>query len=339
MLWFSSSSAPSKLISRAIKLRVLGRCLLERRFAETIRYRLWLRNANRDSLGSSRIAELGGYADLDSTSEIWRDSEKLKTMFLLGSGSSVNELDDECFQVIRDGISIGINAWALHAFVPDCYSFETGQDGDGPSDETKFISAQLERPSVVTKNPRFMFLRPTPPATVQNLVRVPQGIGSKPVIYGRCNVVTQSRKNLQSDLRRIARAAVRGRLPANVLLDNGASVIRLIWLSALQGIKNVVLVGIDLNSSPYFWYQNPESLKMARARQLVVRPTGTVHNSLETSDRPFPVDFFIEQLATVVCEEMGTVLWASSHSSSLSRFLPVYPWKSAPSFSGAETGL
>ena len=311
-----------------MKLKKFARWLLEQEFAELIRFLLWLRTAKRDSLGAARIADRAGYNLLDASVEIWTGIGRLRTMFLLGSGSSVNELEEENFQHIGEGISIGINAWALHSFVPDMYSFETGQDGEGPSEETRLVSGRLQRQDVIEADPQFVFLRPTPPATARNLVQVPEGVTHRPLMYGRANVVTQRERNLRGDLRLIARAAKGGRLPSNVLLDNGASVIRLIWLSALQGFKNIVLVGIDLNSSPYFWHESSESAESAELRETMVRPIGTPHNSLETLDRPFPVDFFIKQLSTVLREEMGIVLWISSHSSSLARFLPVYPWAS-----------
>lgn len=311
-----------------MKLKKFARWLLEQEFAELIRFLLWLRIAKRDSLGAARIADRAGYDLLDASSDIWGGDGRPRTIFLLGSGSSVNELDGANFLHIAERISIGINAWAVHSFVPDMYSFETGQDRDGPSEETRFVSGRLQRPEVVESDPHFMFLRPTPPATARNLVQVPEGVTHRPLMYGRANVVTQRERNLRGDLRLIARAAKDGRLPSNVLLDNGASVVRLIWLSALQGFKDVVLVGIDLNSSPYFWHQSLESVDSAELRETMVRPTGTLHNSLETLDRPFPVDFFIQQLSTVLREEMGTRLWISSHSSSLARLLPVYPWTS-----------
>lgn len=311
-----------------MKFKKFARWLLEQEFAEYIRYLLWLQIAKRDSLGTARIADRAGYEHLDVSSKIWTGNGRLRRMFILGSGSSVNELDSENFRHIEEGISIGINAWALHSFVPDMYSFETGQDGDGPSEETRFVSRRLQRPEVINADPQFLFLRPTPPATARNLVQVPEGITYRPLMYGRANVWTQRERNLQGDLRLIARAATNGRIPSNVLPDNGASVIRLIWLSALQGFRDIVLVGIDLNSTPYFWHQSSENVEWSELRETMTRPIGTPHNSLETLDRPFPVDFFIKQLSTVLREEIGVVLWISSHSSSLARFLPVYPWAS-----------
>ena len=307
------------------RFRPIFRWIIERRFAKVVRTLMWLRIAWRDGTSAARIARLAGYAELDCFAASLRGYEKRSTTFILGSGESINELSDEHFERVRAGRSIGINAWAMHPFVADVYSFETGQDGAGPSEETLLVSAKLGRASVVRANPQFVFLRPTPPATVRNLVQVPRGVDSLPLMYGRANVITQSRDNLREDIRSILRLVMRGWAPSNVLLDNGASVIRLIWLSILQGAKNVVLLGIDLNKSAYFWERpSARSSLTLKQRGVLARPSGTPHNSLETIDRPFPTDFFIEELSGVLRDELGVQLWVGSTSSSLSRYLPVY---------------
>jgi hypothetical protein len=52
------------------------------------------------------------------------------TLFILGSGASVEDLGPEYFREINSQVSVGINAWPLHHFVPDLYAFEPVPEGD-----------------------------------------------------------------------------------------------------------------------------------------------------------------------------------------------------------------
>ena len=321
------------------KFNRLVRRVLELPLAGIIRFWLWLRIARRDSVATYRIADTSGYLSLNVGTRFFPPGSDEKTVFLLGSGSSINELAEQDFAHIRQGVSIGINAWALHAFVPDVYSFETGQDGDGPSEETKFVSRALNRKQVIELKPKFVFLRPTLPATSRNLVEVPPNLETAAYMYGRANVVTKMRSNLRADLSRIVRAIRIGDAPQNVLLDNGASVVRLMGLFAAQGHKNIVLVGVDLNRSPYFWQSAPSTRIADNVSDKMSRPVGSPHNSLETLDRPFPVDVFISELALVLREEMDVKVWVSSPTSALSKSLPVYPWPSSSLSHKSPTSL
>ena len=46
------------------------------------------------------------------------------TVFLLGSGRSINEIREDRWQVIGRHDSIAMNFWLAHAFVPRIYLFE-----------------------------------------------------------------------------------------------------------------------------------------------------------------------------------------------------------------------
>ena len=315
-------------VKRAVSVakRIL-RGLLELEPSGIIRFWLWRRVAIRDSLGSFRIAGSNGYRSLNLQKSFLEGDRRASTLFILGSGSSVNSLTREQLSTVSQNVSIGINAWAVHPHIPDVYSFETGQDGDGPSDETRFVSSLLQGDRVVDAQPKFLFLRPTPPATVRNLVQPDKRLSSVRFVHGRANVVTQKLANLERDLSFIVRFAAKGRTPSNVLLDNGASVVRLIFLAALQGYTNIVLVGIDLNRKPYFWDAPDFPGSDTRAFKNLARPRGEPHNSLETLDRPFPVDVFIVALSNVLKREMGVNVSVASSLSSLSDRLQVHRWE------------
>jgi hypothetical protein len=145
-------------------------------------------------------------------------------------------------------------------------------------------------------------------------------------MYGRANLISRDSKNLQADIRQVVRGYKDARAPDNVLLDNGASVVRMILLGALQGFKRIVLVGVDLDSRPYFWQSSHYLFGSDAIREVFSRPSGRPHDTLETENRPFPTDRFIKALSKVVREELASEVFVGSADSKLATTLPVYPW-------------
>ena len=305
------------LIQRTLELRPLA----------PIRLWLWHRQAAKTSMSVSHIAAKEGYAELDIRKRTLGMNKASSTLFILGSGSSINELSISQFSIIQSHISIGINAWAIHNFVPDLYCFETGKAGGAPADDTLYISERLQRKEVVDARPEFLFLRPTLPATVKNLVRAPSTLDGKGTLYGRTNLISRSQKNLVTDLERVLQRIWSGHSPSNVLFDNGSSVVRMIVLGFAQGFRDIVLAGVDLDSRPYFWLAPNSPYRSADTERIFSRPANTPHSTLSTDGRPFATNEVITTLASILSRRYGVRLWVAKSSSTLSVFLPTFPWR------------
>lgn len=302
------------------------RRLFEAPVAGALRKQVWKRAASRASQSAKIVAANHGYQTLDITEDFFERHEMKETLFLLGSGSSINDLSDSDFAHIRFEASIGFNVWAIHPFVPDVYSFETGKDEEGPSEDTQFISRQLLRQEVITAGPNFLFLRPTLPASPKNLVQVPHELRNNQYMYGRANLPTRDYANLRMDVREILKSYKMGEPPNNVLLDNGATVVRMLVFGALQGFRSIVLTGIDLDDRPYFWLAPDYRHRTPEVSRIFPRRSGVPHDTLETIDRPFPADQVIVALSQELQQDFGITVYVGSARSALSPAIPVYPW-------------
>ena len=56
--------------------------------------------------------------------------KKSDTLFILGSGSTINKISDKQWGKIDDHDSIGFNFWLVHDFVPDFFKFELDLSGE-----------------------------------------------------------------------------------------------------------------------------------------------------------------------------------------------------------------
>ena len=303
------------------------RGILEGPGSSVLRSQLFLSQARRDSYASRKIAVELGHSDLDVQQTELFDKASKETLYILGSGSSINDLLPGHFSTISKGCSIGINVWAIHPFVPDVYSFESASQFDGVLGEVEFLEQRLRRPEVLQNRPKFLLLRQKIAAGETQIIRFPDELRDHVYVYGRANLVTRNDRNLIGDLKRAFQLMMRPSFPDNVLLDNGASVIRLITLGLAQGFSKIVLVGVDLDSRPYFWLANNYQNRDPEVERLFPRRSGLPHDTLETLSRPFPTDTVITALAAVSEELFGAKILAGSPSSSLANRLEVFRWE------------
>ncbi|MGV6851496.1 MAG: hypothetical protein ACWA5R_04850, partial [bacterium] len=62
------------------------------------------------------------------------------TLCILGSGASINQLNNDSLQFIKQNDSIGFNFWLLHNVVPDLYVFEPPRHAEDMSCMLKNLS-------------------------------------------------------------------------------------------------------------------------------------------------------------------------------------------------------
>ena len=153
------------------------RSLTEKPAMAWLRHRIALSLAARDFDGTTMMSVRMGYPLL-SESDYGHLRKENSTLFILGSGESVEEVTTEQWDFVRRSTSVGINSWGVHDFVPDAYSFEEVKDG-GYIDVSSMISKLLTRPEVLSKRPRILMLRPHASTPASRVVDVPSDLRSE----------------------------------------------------------------------------------------------------------------------------------------------------------------
>ena len=285
--------------------------------------RLWVMKSEvkRERNFVRKVASEGGFRFLGDDGGVDLDPTSPETaLFILGSGSSIEMIGDKGFQKIRSGFSIGVNSWPLHTFVPDVYAYEPINDQQ--SDYFRMLSL-LNRPDVIEKVPALLILRPRNQLEKSELMQIPQQLIGKTFLYGRLTPATRRVGNLSGDLRRFLLYARRHRT-LTVLVDSGATIVRLASLGLLLGYKKVVFVGVDLNNSRYFWEANPEYLTRSGFKSFDSGQRQSLHETMSPENRPFVVTDMIRCLSEVARSHFGAQLYVESGHSALSEFLPTY---------------
>lgn len=291
-----------------------------------LRVYLARKRAQSDAAGTFMMADRLGLAVLD-TDFLAQFRAKSSTLVVLGSGESVEEVTPSQWELIGDCVSVGINSWLVHDFIPDIYCFEQVQSSLD-ADARDSMSTLLGREEVVNRAPAVLLLRPHSETSPDRIIEIPSDLRDRTRVYGRTGVVTQDRRNLVRDLRQLIRYSAKGRLPESIVLDEGMSVARVLSLGVRAGFSSIVLVGVDLNSTQYFFDINPSYL--ARRGMEDYNPwkkRGSVHGTEETKTRTFAASTFIPALAEAARQEAGTQIYISSSSSALVDHLPVFDFQ------------
>ena len=286
-------------------------------FSPARRYLMW-REALREDRFVKKVANSCGAKTFDFDRMGGRLTGKGQRVFyVLGSGSSIEELSPENFDTISREVSVGINAWALHDFIPNIYAFEPVPERDSDHYSTMQL---LDREDVVSRKPTIMFLKPRNPIEVEQLRMVPVALQSRTLLYGRFQPYTRETMNLAGDLNMVWNLASR---KLSVLPDSGASIVRMAFLGLLLGFSKIVFVGVDLNHTEYFWEKNPGYLEKFGRSVFSSGQKKSTHETLTTDNRAFSVLDMVVALHNVA-RQCGVSVEVVSSRSLLADYLPLH---------------
>ena len=279
--------------------------------------------ARRDSTASRGIAKRLGYLSLDRRTRLFPHPAATKTLFILATGSSSRLLEEDEFSVIRRGHSIGVNRWLVADFVPDAVSLDSSKIGAAEHanrDIRSFLGVRMEHVARQRPDVKVLLLRPPPPSHSIQYYPIPKDLRSSVFVYGRANVVGLNETSAERELRLLVEAKGGYCIPNNMLVDNGSSVVRLIFFGISQKYEHIVLVGVDADDGPYFYADRPEL-----GNSIELADSG-LHTTETVAERPLPTSVFIRKLAQAMRNVGGPKLWVGSKESRLSDELPVFDW-------------
>lgn len=230
------------------------------------------------------------------------------TLIVLGSGSSINALSEEDWDTIREHDSIGLNFWLLNQFVPDFYMFEVGPTQDRIDHFQTFLTERAARYESVP-----MIYKDTDRHTV-NLSSVPSMVVHQFRVLNKINLPLDREDRLQAALRWCLRLRIPQITGLHVFAR--ASIVQACALGAMLGYKRIVLAGVDLNNTRYFWSDNPD-LNWFGAQP------GTVHKTM-TSEKLVPVDRVLDAFDTEWFKPAGITLYCGHATSALHPRFPAF---------------
>jgi len=247
------------------------------------------------------------------------------TFFILGSGASICNLTTKNLLHIKDNISVGINTWPLHPFVPDIYAFEYFRE---PGNKVKTLSLALKRKEVAEKRPYFIIKDSALYAPSEQCVKIPRYLKSRVLYYTSVPLLTRDPTMLKKAFRDFMQLHSLGLIPSYCMPDRGASIVRLAGLGVLSGFNKIVFVGVDLNNTNYFWEEDENIIQQWHTHELSSGQTGKVHKTNDPQEKRFTVTEVLEAIEEVARTDYGISMQTASHESALTSFMRVYRFPS-----------
>jgi hypothetical protein len=200
---------------------------------------------------ASKLADTPLLDDLDLSHLKASDS-----VFILGSGPSINEISDPCWSYITQHDTLGFNWWPLHRVVPKIYVFESLETN---CELFPYFMKMFERRAHdYRRTVKIVSDVEDSDSKGQLLYAAPEEFRLNMYVGLGVPVIARNVEELRRGLRFIRGKGVfaPGR-SAHWLFKYGGSVTAMISLALRMGYKRIVLCGVDLGLQEYF-YQNPE---------------------------------------------------------------------------------
>ena len=241
------------------------------------------------------------------------------TLFVLGSGPSINRISQERWRSIAAHDSVGFNFWPYHQFVPTFYFIE------GASTEVQakvYLELTAQRANDYVATPKvtmdlthgWEFLLPRlPDVWRDNLFFV----NTVPAI----SRTDEEFARVLSYLRKRDVFAPGTRL--RCLFKHCATLSTMVTLGVKLQYKRIVLCGIDLTTTDYY-YQDP--VRYPATADLTLLPRTRKHPTLTRYCwGNTPIDVVLEELKRQVLDPAGIELYVEHNRSALYPKIPLAP--------------
>lgn len=265
--------------------------------------------AKRRRLGLPLISELD-----------WNAYRKSDTLFILGSGPSINAIPAERWGAIARHDSIGFNFWPYHSHVPTLYYFEAADPVEWPHVYVSMLALFRERagayrhvPKIISELQRAHHMVPQlPPEWRENLY-----------CHLPITLAARTPEEFGAGLRYVARSlALQRAFRRGRLFKYVSSLSALVPLAMLLGYRQVVLCGIDLHNQEYF-YQD-ERLYPASA-SFTPEPKAQKHLAFREVPWLVKLNAVLREMNAVLLRPAGIELYVESRTSALWPEIPEVP--------------
>lgn len=262
----------------------------------------------------ARVARLPMLDELDLNT--LRTSD---TVFILGSGWSINEIPNERWQIIGRHDTIGFNFWPVHSFVPRIFIFENLRTGV-QRDLYKAFRGLIESRANDYRHTVKIATEPHPQSQRQLLYELPEEFCENLYVGYTAPLIARDEKELATGIRYLeSRGTFAPSNHIRWLFKYGGSVIAMLSLAARMNYRRMVLCGIDLGRQEYFYQcrrRYPDSVDWEFA------PRGDIHLTTRRLPWMVPAQQVIYQFKRLVLDPAGIELFVENRSSTL---YPVVP--------------
>lgn len=252
----------------------------------------------------------------------WVEARTSDTLFILGSGASINTYSEQEWAAIAAADSVGFNNWMLHPFIPTFFVTEPGKDLTQLKDEYRNLERRGYRDARVP-----ILIKDAERYRHEELCGVLEAMPAALLPQVRLSWDWEMQEERLPHFRRYLRLFDRlGMMTSPVFpsLRKRASVFNLTVLALRAGYRKIVLCGVDLTGTPYFFAGRRDELAAQGYWLPAPAPVGAAHKTNDPQHGAITVACALEALRDVVLAPRGVELSVALPSSGLYPSLPSY---------------
>jgi len=236
------------------------------------------------------------------------------TLFILGSGPSINEITDCQWEIIKKNDTFGFNFWLVHDFIPTFYHVEYSRYSYVQRHFAEIMELKKER---YTNTIFFVSMRQKRRGVHPRLT--PELLPSNPKIFYFPDPylinLNEEREFCAEDFKK-----AKDKIGQRTLQYRG-SLSHVLYLSFQMGYKNIVLLGIDLINSQHFYDYYP---LMNWTWELPKSPDNVLWQMKPKANKRVGIDKWIYALNEHLLKKYDISLYVGSKNSLLHPRLPLY---------------
>ncbi len=248
--------------------------------------------------------------------------QRSDTLFLLGSGPSINQIAPERWEAVAQHDSMGVNFWLVHPFVPTFYVMESIAYGGARDEAARRLRELANRRArdyagtvkIVTdlfeRGRQFVF--DLSPEFRQNL-------------YTTYNVpmLARTEEEFDAGVKYLeAKGVFRPSRRIGGLFKYALSLSLLLTLALRLRYRRIVLCGFDMRTQDYF-YQDKE--KFPGSADLSLAPRGVPHLAARGFEWMLPQQVVVQHMNRLLLQPAGIELYVENRSSALWPQVPEAP--------------
>ncbi|HHX70281.1 MAG TPA: hypothetical protein GX708_19795 [Gallicola sp.] len=264
------------------------------------------------------------YANSINKKTPWLNSGDIKnkktsdTIFIMGSGRSINNYSEKQWKDIVNSDSLGFNFWLLHEFIPSYYMYELPRDKKMKED----FLYNLEHVEEEYRN-TLIFLKEGNNGKKNSRV-IPTNIFKQTKVLFNPTIPIIEVSQLERALKFIQKTINKKDNRKIVVFNKRASLFSAVLFSYLCGYKNIVLCGVDLNNTSYFYEENAKEIINRGLRVPNTGQRGNIHKTDNSEYGEVTISELLKGLDNVILRPNNIMLYTGSKESALYDWLPYY---------------
>ncbi len=277
----------------------------------------WLRFLNKSIRSYRKLSAINRDLHLPSLDpNPLRHRKASDTLFILGSGASVLSYTAEEWSTISANDSLGFNYWIVHPFVPTHYLFEFCKDERDMACFTHNLSARADytsRSSIFLKDAeRFE------PEIIKKYVETLPLEKSNPLnLIWDAEIVGQTVSEFEHSLSGLNRLGCFSEGRYWAIPRNRATLFLAINLAVRAGYKNIVMCGVDLNNTDYFFRADSFAASLSGLCVPPANQFGAVHKTNDPHYGELTISVILDVFDKIVLQPRGIVLSVAKDTSAL----------------------